>query len=43
VFDEGVYAGDAQIENVQPGEERLLSYAVDLAVECRCRTGCGRR
>jgi hypothetical protein len=33
VYDDGVYAGDAQIENLQPDEERLLSYAVDLAVE----------
>ena len=30
VFQDGVYAGDAQINNVQPGEDRLLSYAVDL-------------
>jgi hypothetical protein len=30
VFRDGVYAGDAQINNVQPAEDRLLSYAVDL-------------
>ena len=30
VFEGGVYAGDAQIGNLTPGEERLLSYAVDL-------------
>ncbi len=30
VFRDGVYAGDAQIGNLQPGEDRLLSYAVDL-------------
>lgn len=30
VFRDGIYAGDAQIGNLQPGEERLLSYAVDL-------------
>jgi hypothetical protein len=30
VFQDGIYAGDAQINNVQPGEDRLLSYAVDL-------------
>ncbi|MDQ3814714.1 MAG: DUF4139 domain-containing protein [Armatimonadota bacterium] len=30
VFQDGVYAGDAQINNVQPGEDRLISYAVDL-------------
>lgn len=30
VFQEGVYAGDAQISNLQPAETRLISYAVDL-------------
>ncbi|MBV9468696.1 MAG: hypothetical protein JO316_14820 [Abitibacteriaceae bacterium] len=30
VFQDGIYAGDAQINHVQPGEERLISYAVDL-------------
>ncbi len=29
VFQDGVYAGDAQIGNVGPGDERLISYAVD--------------
>lgn len=33
VFDGGVYGGDALIEDVTPGEERLLTYAMDLAVE----------
>jgi hypothetical protein len=33
VFDGGIYAGDARMESVQPNEERLISYAVDLAVE----------
>lgn len=33
VFNDGIYAGDGQIENLQPNEERLISYAVDLAVE----------
>lgn len=32
VYREGVYAGDAQITNLQPNEERLISYAVDLAL-----------
>ncbi len=32
VFDGGVYAGDALINDVPPGDERLISYAVDLAV-----------
>jgi hypothetical protein len=30
VLDDGTYAGDAQIDNVPPGQERLLSYGVDL-------------
>lgn len=33
VFDEGVYAGEALIKNLAPGEERLVSYALDLDVE----------
>lgn len=30
VLDAGTYAGDARIDNVPPGQERLLSYGVDL-------------
>jgi len=33
VFDGGVYAGDAKIEDVPPGSERLISYAIDLETE----------
>lgn len=33
VFDSGVYAGDAKIEDLAPGTERLISYAMDLDVE----------
>lgn len=33
VYDGGAYAGDARIEDLAPGSERLLSYAVDLDVE----------
>ncbi len=32
VFDGGTYAGDAQIGHLSPGDKRLLSYAMDLAV-----------
>ncbi len=32
VFDEGRYAGDAQLDNVPPGDTRLLSYGIDLRV-----------
>jgi hypothetical protein len=30
VLDKNAYAGDAQIDNVPPGQERLLSYGIDL-------------
>ncbi|MBY0230089.1 MAG: DUF4139 domain-containing protein, partial [Gemmataceae bacterium] len=33
VFEGATYAGDAVIRDLQPGEERLLSYAVDLGTE----------
>jgi hypothetical protein len=33
VFAAGAYAGDARIEDMAPGSERLISYAVDLDVE----------
>ena len=33
VFDGGAYAGDARIEDMQPGTERLISYALDLDTE----------
>ncbi|MBY0526680.1 MAG: DUF4139 domain-containing protein [Gemmataceae bacterium] len=33
VFDNSSYAGDARILDLQPKEERLISYAIDLGVE----------
>ncbi len=33
VFDDDAYAGDAQIQDLQPGTKRLLSYAMDLGTE----------
>ena len=33
VFDGGEYAGDARIEDLAPGSERLISYALDLDTE----------
>ena len=33
VFDGGSYAGDARIEDIAPGGERLLTYSLDLDVE----------
>lgn len=32
VFDKGGYAGDARVDDVPPGQERLLSYGIDLDV-----------
>ncbi|MFO8079801.1 MAG: hypothetical protein R6V07_05780 [Armatimonadota bacterium] len=33
VFDGGAYSGDALVDDLGPGDERLISYAVDTAVE----------
>lgn len=33
VFEGGVYAGDARIDDLPPGQDRLLSYALDLKTE----------
>jgi hypothetical protein len=33
VLDGGIYAGDARIEDLAPGQERLISYALDLKTE----------
>ena len=41
VFDGSTYAGDARIMDVQPNEERLLSFAIDLGVEVDPQVGHG--
>ncbi|MFO0928249.1 MAG: hypothetical protein U0736_14625 [Gemmataceae bacterium] len=33
VFEGSTYAGDARILDLQPNEERLISYAIDLGTE----------
>lgn len=33
LFDSGTYAGDARIEDLPPGQDRLISYALDLRTE----------
>jgi hypothetical protein len=33
VFEGSSYAGDAQVKDLQPGEQRLVSYAIDLGTE----------
>lgn len=35
VFDDGAYAGDAQIENLPPDQSRLISYGIDLKMLVR--------
>jgi hypothetical protein len=35
VYEDGSYAGDARIMDLQPNEERLLSYAIDLGTEVK--------
>ncbi|VTS06266.1 hypothetical protein [Tuwongella immobilis] len=37
VFDEGHFAGEARIADLQPNEERLISYAVDLGTEIQSK------
>jgi hypothetical protein len=38
VFDSGTYAGDARILDLQPNDERLLTYAVDLGTEVEAKS-----
>jgi hypothetical protein len=35
VYEGGSYAGDARIMDLQPGDERLISYAVDQGIEVK--------
>ena len=37
VFDDDAYAGDARIDDLAPGQDRLISYALDLKVEVEPR------
>ncbi|QDU18800.1 DUF4139 domain-containing protein [Urbifossiella limnaea] len=41
VFEGSTYAGDTRILDVQPGEERLVSYAIDLGTEVDPQNGPG--
>lgn len=43
VFEGSVYAGDTRVLDVQPNEERLLSYAIDLGTEVDPTAGPGRQ
>ena len=33
VLDANIYGGDARIDNLPPGQERLISYAIELQVQ----------
>jgi hypothetical protein len=39
VFDAGTYAGDAQITDMAPGAEQLVTYAMDLDTEVQASAG----
>jgi hypothetical protein len=39
VFDAGTYAGDAQITDLAPGAEQLVTYALDLDTEIQAAAG----
>ena len=43
VFEGSVYAGDTRVLDVQPNEERLLSYAIDLGTEVDPQAGAGKQ
>ncbi len=43
VIDTNAFAGEGLIEAVQPGESRLLSYAIDLGTEISTKTGSERQ
>jgi hypothetical protein len=43
VFDSGSYAGDARLEDLAPGQDRLLSYALDLKTEVEPQSGAGQQ
>jgi len=41
VFEGSIYAGDTRVHDVQPNEERLVSYAIDLGTEVDPKVGPG--
>ncbi len=43
VFEGSTYAGDTRVLDVQPNEERLLSYAIDLGTEVDPKAGAGQQ
>ncbi|MGH7165338.1 MAG: hypothetical protein ACREIS_07430, partial [Nitrospiraceae bacterium] len=43
LFDGGAYAGDARIEDLAPGQDRLISYALDLRAEVEPKSESGQQ
>jgi hypothetical protein len=43
VFDGGAYAGDARLEDLASGQERLISYALDIKTEVEPQSGAGQQ
>jgi hypothetical protein len=43
VFDDGTYAGDARMEDLAAGQDRLLSYAMDIKTEVQPQHGDGQQ
>ena len=41
MFEGSVYAGDTRVLDVQPNEERLVTYAIDLGTEVDPQVGPG--
>src|SRR6185503_8742401 len=41
IFEGSVYAGDTRVLDVQPNEERLVAYAIDLGTEVDAQVGPG--
>jgi len=41
IYRDDVYAGDATFEDLQPGEQRLVSYAIDLGVQSERKENAG--
>ena len=39
IFEGSTYAGDTRVLDLQPGEERLVSYAIDLGTEVSVKNG----
>lgn len=43
VFDAGTYAGDARLDDLASGQDRLISYALDIKTEVEPQTGPGQQ